>query len=86
MLFLFLLELGFLLASLERVTSSVSIALEKRTSLLESLLSSYPSLLRPSLRGFLMLEYRGPHVAFLLFACSILTVSIAPYYRGASGY
>jgi hypothetical protein len=84
MLFLSLLELGFLLTSLERVISGASIVLEKRTSLLESSLSSYSSLLRPPLRGFLVLEYKSPRVASLLFTCSMLIVSIVSCYRGAS--
>jgi hypothetical protein len=84
MLFSSPLELDFLLASLERVTDGASVVLEERTSSLESLLSSYSSLLRPPLRGFLILGCKSLHVASLLFACSILTVSIAPCYREAS--
>jgi hypothetical protein len=72
--------------SLKRVISSVSIALEKRTFLLESLLSFYSSLLRLSLYSFLILGYRGLYVTSLLFVCSILIVSIVSYYRGAFNY
>jgi hypothetical protein len=71
--------------SLGRVIYSTSVVLEKRTSLLESLLSSRSSLLRPYLYSVLIPEYKSLYAAFLLLACFILTVSIAPYYKGASG-
>jgi hypothetical protein len=70
--------------SLEYITSSISVILEKRTFLLESSLSFYSSLLRSSLYSIIILGYRSLHTASLLLTCSILIVSIASYYREAS--
>jgi hypothetical protein len=70
--------------SLRRIIYDASAALEKRTSLLESPLSFYSSLLRPPLRGILIPECESLYTASLLLVCSILIVSIASYYRGTS--